>query len=149
MTRILILNGPNLSTLGEREPEIYGSDRLVQIEERLRTQAESLGVELRLEQTNHEGRLIDLLEEERERSAGCVINPGGLSHTSVALADAIRAFPGPVVEVHLSNIHARERFRRVSLTAEAATAIISGLGADGYRVALEALVRMLEERRDR
>jgi 3-dehydroquinate dehydratase-2 len=143
MTRILVLNGPNLGTLGSREPEIYGSDTLADIEAGLRRRAAELGVDIRLEQSNHEGALVDLLEEERARADGCIINPGGLSHTSVVLADALRAFVHPVVEVHLSNIFAREPVRRVSLCAEAAAAVISGLGPRGYMLAMDGLVGML------
>jgi 3-dehydroquinate dehydratase-2 len=143
MTRILVLNGPNLASLGRRDPQLYGSATLADIEARLRRRAAELGVELRCEQSNHEGVLIDLLEAERESAEGCIINPGGLSHVSVALADALRTFGRPVIEVHLSNIHAREPFRRTSLTAEAALGVITGLGADGYGLALDALARLL------
>ncbi|HYA01146.1 MAG TPA: type II 3-dehydroquinate dehydratase [Candidatus Binatia bacterium] len=141
MTRVLVLNGPNLAALGRREPEVYGSATLVEIEASLRRQAEQLGVELRFEQRNGEGELIDVLEEESGRADAVVINPGALSHTSVALLDALRAFTGPVVEVHLSNTFAREPYRRVMLTAEAADAVILGLGADSYGVGLDAAVR--------
>lgn len=144
MTRVLLLNGPNLGTLGTRETEIYGTATLAEIEAMVRERAAGLGVELRSEQSNHEGALVDLLEAERSGADGCIINPGGLSHTSVALADAIRAFGKPVIEVHLSNIHAREPYRRVSLSAEAATGVIAGLGASGYLLALDGLVKMLE-----
>ncbi len=144
MTRVLLLNGPNLGTLGTRETEIYGTATLAEIEAIVRERAAGLGVELRSEQSNHEGALVDLLEAERSGADGCIINPGGLSHTSVALADAIRAFGKPVIEVHLSNIHAREPYRRVSLSAEAATGVIAGLGASGYLLALDGLVKMLE-----
>ena len=143
MTRILVLNGPNLGTLGSREPEVYGTETLADIEAALRARAAELGVEIRLAQSNHEGAIVDLLEEERSRADGCIINPGGLSHTSVVLADAVRAFAHPVVEVHLSNIFAREPVRRVSLCAEAASAVITGLGARGYMLALDGLVGML------
>jgi 3-dehydroquinate dehydratase-2 len=143
MTRILVLNGPNLGSLGRRDPHLYGSATLAGIEACLQRRAGELGVELRCEQSNHEGVLIDLLEDEREASQGCIINPGGLSHVSIALADALRTFARPVIEVHLSNIHAREPYRHTSLTAEAARGVIAGLGADGYRLALEALTRLL------
>jgi 3-dehydroquinate dehydratase-2 len=144
MTRILLLNGPNLASLGEREPDVYGSVTLAQIEGAVRERAASLGLEVRCEQTNHEGAMVDLLEAERGRSAGCIVNPGGLTHTSVVLADALRGFDGPVVEVHLSNILAREPLRRVSLSAEAAVAVISGLGVHGYVLAVEGLAKLIQ-----
>jgi 3-dehydroquinate dehydratase II len=148
MTRILLLNGPNLASLGEREPEIYGSVTLAEIEAAVRDRAASLSLEVRCEQTNHEGAMVDVLEAERGRSAGCIVNPGGLTHTSVVLADALRGFGGPVVEVHLSNILAREPFRRVSLSAEAAVAVIAGFGLHGYVLAVEGLAKLVENRPD-
>jgi 3-dehydroquinate dehydratase II len=146
MTRILLLNGPNLASLGEREPEVYGSVTLTEIEAAVMDRGRALGLEVRCEQTNHEGVMVDLLEAERGVSAGCIVNPGGLTHTSVVLADALRSFDGPVVEVHLSNILAREAYRRVSLSAEAAIAVISGLGLHGYVLAVEGLAKLLEDR---
>lgn len=143
MSRVLLLNGPNLGTLGQREPEVYGTTTLAEIEAAMQRRAGRLGIELRAAQSNHEGELVDILESERSQADGCVINPGGLAHTSVVLADAVRSFGHPVIEVHLSNIHAREPYRRVSLCAEAATATVSGLGAWGYVLALEALARIL------
>jgi 3-dehydroquinate dehydratase-2 len=145
MTRILLLNGPNLASLGEREPEVYGSVTLAAIEAAVRDRAASLGLEVRCEQTNHEGAMVDVIESERGRSAGCIVNPGGLTHTSVVLADALRGFDGPVIEVHLSNILAREPFRRVSLSAEAAVAMISGLGLHGYVLAVEGLAKLIKD----
>jgi 3-dehydroquinate dehydratase-2 len=145
MTRVLVLNGPNLGTLGTRETDLYGSETLAAIEQRLRERARELAVELRCEQSNHEGALVDILEAERRLADGCIINPGGLTHTSVALADGLRAFGKPVVEVHITNIHAREAYRAVSLTAAAATGIIAGLGSAGYLLALEALVGMMHK----
>jgi 3-dehydroquinate dehydratase II len=139
-----VLNGPNLARLGERQPEIYGTVKLAEIEQALRRRAQGLNAELRFEQSNHEGILVDILEEERGRAEACLINPGGLAHTSIVLADAVRSFGHPVIEVHLSNIYAREPERRVSLCAEAATGVVAGLGAWGYLLALDALVRMLD-----
>jgi 3-dehydroquinate dehydratase-2 len=141
MTRILVLNGPNLASLGRREPAIYGGLTLPEIEADLQARAAGLGCELRCEQRNGEGELIGLLEEEAGRADAVVINPGALSHTSVALLDALRAFPGVVMEVHLTNTLAREPYRRVMLTAETADSVILGLGARGYAVALEAAVQ--------
>jgi 3-dehydroquinate dehydratase-2 len=146
MRRILLVNGPNLAALGERQPDIYGAATLADIEAAVTRRGAALGAEVHCVQSNHEGALVDALEAERDRADGCIINPGGLSHTSVVLADALRAFGKPVIEVHLSNIFAREAYRRVSLCAEAAVAVISGLGAQGYMVALESLVTMLEGR---
>lgn len=143
MTRILVLNGPNLGTLGSREPKLYGSATLSDIESQVRERAAALGVILRLAQSNHEGELIDILEAERTRADGCIINPGGLSHTSIALADALRAFERPIVEVHITNVLAREPERRVLLTAAACTGVISGLGVRGYVLALDAIMGML------
>jgi 3-dehydroquinate dehydratase-2 len=146
MTRILVLNGPNLASLGEREPEIYGSATLKDIEAAVRERAAAVGLDVRFAQTNHEGAMVDLLEAERGVSAGCIVNPGGLTHTSVVLADALRAFGGLVIEVHLSNILAREPYRRISLSAEAAVAVISGFGLHGYVLAVEGLAKLLEDR---
>jgi 3-dehydroquinate dehydratase-2 len=148
MTRVLVLNGPNLASLGRREPEVYGGRSLAEIEAELRERAAALDVEIRLEQRNGEGELIELLEEEAGKAGAVVINPAGFSHTSVALLDALRAFPGVVVEVHLSNTFRRESYRRVMLTAEAADAVVLGLGAAGYAIALEAAARMVRESRE-
>ncbi len=143
--RILVLNGPNLGTIGRREPEVYGRVTLAEIHDRLRREAEALGVDMRWELSNHEGALIDIIEEESGLADAVVINPGGLAHTSVVLADALRGFDGPVVEVHLSNILSREEYRRTSHVAAAATAVITGAGADGYVMALQSAVRLAGE----
>ncbi len=148
MTRVLVLNGPNLGTLGRREPEIYGGRTLAEIDTDLRERAAAMGVDIRTEQCNGEGELIDLIEAETGRADALVINPGAYSHTSVALLDALRAFPGVIVEIHLTNTFQRESFRRVMLTAEAADSVILGLGASGYAVALEAAARIVRERRE-
>lgn len=145
MTTVLVLNGPNLQSLGRRETDLYGEATLAEIEELIRRRAQDLGVSVCFEQSNHEGTLVDLLEAGRDSADACIINPGGLSHTSVVLADALRAFGKPVVEVHLSNILRREHYRRLSLTAAAAAGVIAGLGAEGYVLALEAVVQMLRE----
>jgi 3-dehydroquinate dehydratase-2 len=140
---IFILNGPNLYLLGTREPEIYGTDTLDDIAARLHEQAAGLGVELDMRQSNHEGHLIDWLHEAQERGAKAVIlNPGGFSHTSVALHDAIKAITTPVIEVHLSNPEARESFRHIDLVALAARRVIKGEGPRGYALALDAGARL-------
>lgn len=140
--KVLVLSGPNLGRLGRRQPEIYGRTTLAEIHDALAARAAELGVEVRCEQSNSEGALIDLIEAAADRCAALVINPGALAHTSIALADAVRGFPGPVVEVHLSNIMAREEYRQVSHVAAAATAVIVGAGAGGYALALQAAVQL-------
>jgi 3-dehydroquinate dehydratase II len=140
MALVYVLNGPNLNLLGLREPAIYGGMGLAAIEETLHKRAEALGVEVEFRQTNHEGVLIDWIHESREKGAvGVVLNPGALTHTSIALHDAIRAVDLPVVEVHLSNVFAREAFRHHSWVSPVAMGIICGLGPRGYELALEAL----------
>ena len=140
---IFVLNGPNLNLLGTREPEIYGTDTLDDIAVQLVKQADELGVELDIRQSNHEGHLIDWLHEAQSRSAKAVIlNPGGYSHTSVALHDAVKAIATPVIEVHLSDPETRESFRHIDLVALAATKLIKGEGARGYTLALDAAVRL-------
>jgi len=141
--KILVLHGPNLNLLGEREPEVYGRTTLAEIDARLREQAAKRGAQVESFQSNHEGALIDRIQAARRTHRAIVINPGGLTHTSVALRDALVACELPVVEVHLSNIHAREDFRQRSLVAGIALGQISGLGAKGYELALEALLDRL------
>ena len=143
MRKVLIINGPNLNRLGQREPDIYGADTLDDIAARLHAQAGALGVEIDLRQSNHEGHLIDWLHEAADTDVHAVIlNAGGFTHTSVALRDAIAAIPTPVIEVHLSNPAARESFRRRSLIGGVCKGSISGLGADSYRLALDAAARL-------
>lgn len=139
MRRILVLHGPNLDALGTREPEIYGRDSLDDINLRLQRLAQELGCELECLQSQHEGVLIDELHRARGRCDAVVLNPGGLTHTSVALRDAVRAAGVPVVEVHLSNPSAREPFRRDSLVAGAAVGVVQGFGAASYELALRGL----------
>lgn len=140
MKEFLILNGPNLNLLGTREPGIYGSLTLDEIHHRCETLAAELGVSVRCLQSNHEGALIDALHDARNWSAGIVFNPGGYTHTSVALRDAIAAIAIPVIEVHLSNVHAREEFRRHSYVSPVCIGTITGLGWRSYTLALRALV---------
>jgi 3-dehydroquinate dehydratase-2 len=140
---IFVLNGPNLNLLGLREPEIYGSDTLDDIADRLEQRAKGLGVRLDIRQSNHEGHLIDWLHEARLQGAKAVIlNAGGFSHTSVALHDAVKAIALPVIEVHLSNPQAREAFRRRSYVGSVAAGTITGLGGMGYELALDAAARL-------
>jgi 3-dehydroquinate dehydratase-2 len=137
--KVLVLNGPNLGTLGRREPEVYGTSTLADLEALLGKRARDLGVDLRCIQSNHEGGLIDAIEKEGPASDGIIINPGALSHYSLALADALRGSGKPVVEVHISNVFARDPERHKMVTAAAAKGVISGLGFDGYLAALEFL----------
>ncbi len=141
--KILVIHGPNLNLLGEREPEVYGTETLTEIDGRLRAHAQTLGVEMETFQSNHEGEIIDRIQaaarQGADRCDAVIINPGGYTHTSVALRDAVLGAGLPTVEVHLSNIHARESFRRESLLAPVCRGQIVGLGSRGYLLALEAL----------
>ena len=143
-SQIHILNGPNLNLLGAREAHIYGSGTLADIEKLCRAKAERLGFGIVFFQTNHEGALIDAIQKASADAAGIVLNAASLSHTSIGVLDAVRASAPPVIEVHLSNIYAREPFRRRSLLSGAAEGVICGLGATGYAFALEALAERLK-----
>jgi 3-dehydroquinate dehydratase-2 len=138
---ILVIHGPNLNLLGRREPEVYGTQTLADIDRALAAAAKEQGVELDCFQSNHEGELIDRIQQSMGVASGILINPGGFTHTSVALRDALAATGLPIVEVHLSNVYAREEFRQKSFVSAIALGVVSGLGADGYRFGLEALAR--------
>ena len=140
MAALLILNGPNLNLLGVREPEVYGSTTLSDVEAQLDAVAATHGVELRAFQSNTEGELIDALHDARTWATGVIFNPGGYTHTSVALRDAIAGIDVPVIEVHISNVHAREEFRHHSMLSAVCKGVIAGLGVKGYELAHAALV---------
>ena len=148
MPIVFILNGPNLNLLGVREPSIYGRDTLGDIEERCTARAAALGLEIDFRQTNHEGQLVDWIQEARESADGIILNAGALTHTSVALLDALSAAGLPVIEVHLSNIFRRESFRHHSYVSLAANGVICGLGAQGYELALDAIASLIEGESD-
>lgn len=145
--KVLILNGPNLNLLGTREPEVYGTTTLADIEAACHERAKALKIRLECRQSNSEGQLVDWIQEARGSAQGIVLNPGAYTHTSVALLDALRAVDLPVVEVHLSNIHAREAFRRHSYVAQGADGVICGFGARGYLLALDGMAGLLAARR--
>jgi 3-dehydroquinate dehydratase II len=145
MHTILVLHGPNLNMLGKREPEHYGSLSLEEIDSRLIDLGQKLDLHVRVFQANGEGQLIDALHQSRDWAAGIVFNPGGYTHTSVALRDAISAIQLPVVEVHLSNVHAREQFRQTSLIAPVCVGSISGFGWRSYLLGMQALKGILDE----
>jgi 3-dehydroquinate dehydratase-2 len=145
MKRVLfVLNGPNLNLLGEREPAIYGRTTLAEIEKMCATRAKAHGLGLDFRQTNFEGTLIESVHEARKAAAGIVINPAGLSFTSIPLLDALKMFDGPKIELHISNIHQREPIYHHSLVSKTATAVIAGLGPRGYAVAVDAMAMLLE-----
>ena len=134
---ILLVNGPNVNLLGEREPEVYGRTTLAEVETMVRDACAGWNVVVKPFQSNHEGALIDFIQEQRKVARGIIINPGGLSHTSIALADCLRSVTAPAVEVHVSNLHAREEFRRHCVVAPACRGQITGLGVRGYILAAE------------
>ncbi len=143
---VFVLNGPNLNLLGLREPAVYGSTTLADVEAEVRAAGERLGLSIVFRQSNHEGTLVDWLHEARGTAAGVVINPGAYTHTSIALHDAIKAVELPVMEVHISNIFARESFRHHSYVSPVAAGVLCGLGTHGYVLALEALARIVATR---
>jgi 3-dehydroquinate dehydratase II len=144
--KILVLHGPNLNLLGRREPHIYGTMTLSEINERLQVLARELKVQLEVLQSNHEGALIDLLHQRIDEAAGAILNPGGLTQHGVSLHDCIKVMPFPVIEVHISNRHARETWRGHSIISSAARATVEGLGWRSYTAALRALVELVSEK---
>lgn len=141
---VLVLNGPNLNMLGKRQPQIYGSETLPDVEKACRIEALRLGLTVEFAQSNHEGVLVDLIQAAREKNSAIVINAGAYTHTSVALLDALNAAELPAVEVHISNIYKRESFRHRSYISPAAVGVIAGLGTQGYLLALQALAGLLK-----
>ena len=143
MPHVLILNGPNLNLLGQRQPEVYGRETLADVEAACGALARDLGLTVECRQSNHEGALVDMIQAARATAQGIVINPGAYSHTSVAILDALNAFDGRVIEVHISNIHKREAFRHHSHVSSRADAVIAGCGTEGYLFALRRLATLL------
>ena len=143
MKPIYILNGPNLNLLGLRQPEIYGHETLADVAEACAGLAEDLGLTISFHQSNHEGALVDLIQEARAKAAGIIINPAAYTHTSVAILDALHAFDGPVLEVHISNVHKREAFRHHSYVSLRADGVMAGFGTEGYLLALRRAVSVL------
>lgn len=145
MQKVAVIHGPNLNMLGLREPEIYGTENLADLNKKLEKKAAEITLEITIMQSNHEGEIVDFLHQNYQDLAGIIINPGGLTHSSVVLRDAITSVRLPTIEVHISNIYRREDFRKKSITAEAAVAQISGLGAYGYLLALDGLKDILKK----
>lgn len=143
---IYILNGPNLNLLGQREPEIYGRETLADVERRCEAVARESGFQVQMFQSNHEGAIIDTVQEARQAACGIVINPGAFTHTSIAILDALKAFDGPVIECHITNIHRREDFRHRSFVSLRADGVIAGLGVEGYEAAVRHICSLLSPR---
>ena len=143
MTQILLLNGPNLNLLGQRQPEVYGYETLADVVAACTALGRDLGLEVVAKQSNHEGALVDYIHAAREGAAGIVINPGAYSHTSVAILDALNTFDGPVLEVHISNLHRREAFRHHSFVSSRAEGVVAGFGTEGYLMALRRMATLV------
>lgn len=147
MSRLVyVLNGPNLNLLGKRQPEIYGRETLADVEADCLKAAAALGLQLRFHQSNREYELIDWIHEARETAGGIVINPGAFTHTSIAILDALNAFDGVVIEVHISNVHKREEFRHKSYVSLRADGVMAGFGTQGYALALQRVARLLDQK---
>ena len=144
---VYILNGPNLNLLGTREPHIYGSTTLSEVEAVCQQRAKDVGLEISFRQTNHEGQLVDWIQEAIGAAGGIVINPAAYTHTSVAILDALKNFAGPIIELHISNPHQREEFRHRSFVTPVATATLAGFGVYGYRLAVEAMAHLIATRK--
>ncbi|HRE22423.1 MAG TPA: type II 3-dehydroquinate dehydratase [Rhabdaerophilum sp.] len=143
---VFVLNGPNLNLLGKRQPHIYGHETLADVEANCRRTAITEGLEIRFHQSNREYELIDWIHEAREIAGGIVINPAAFTHTSVAILDALNTFEGPVIEVHISNVHKREAFRHHSYVSLRADGVIAGLGTQGYTLALQRVARLIVQK---
>lgn len=141
---VFILNGPNLNLLGKREPHIYGSETLADVEADCRRLAGTFGIDIRFHQSNREYEIIDWIHEARDAASAIIINPAAFTHTSVAILDALKMFEGPVIEVHISNVHQREEFRHHSYVSAVAKAVMAGFGTHGYQLALRHIARLLE-----
>jgi 3-dehydroquinate dehydratase-2 len=141
--KLYVLNGPNLNLLGERQPEVYGTTTLSEVEEMCRKKAADLGVEIEFRQTNSEGELIDWLHEAKREAAGVVLNPAALTHYSLALREAVAAVEIPIIELHISNIYGREPWRAKSVVSAVARGVVAGLGVRGYELAVEALAKVI------
>jgi 3-dehydroquinate dehydratase-2 len=140
---IQILNGPNLNLLGQREPDVYGHTTLADVERACQTLGNDLGLKVALHQSNHEGQIVDWVQQARGSAAGIIINPAALTHTSVAVLDALTMFDGPVIEVHISQVHKREAFRHQSYVSQRADAVMAGFGTHGYELALRHMAHLL------
>ncbi len=147
MSRLIyILNGPNLNLLGKRQPEIYGSETLADVERDCRKHADELKLNLRFHQSNREYELIDWIHESREKAGGIIINPAAFTHTSIAILDALNTCDFPILEVHISNVHKREPFRHHSYVSAIASGVIAGFGTQGYQLALQRMARLIEQK---
>jgi 3-dehydroquinate dehydratase II len=148
MSRLIyMLNGPNLNLLGKRQPQIYGSETLADVEQDCRALAKTLKLDVTFHQSNREYEIIDWIHEARETAGGLIINPGAFTHTSIAILDALNTFDHPVIEVHISQVHKREAFRHHSYVSHRADAVMAGFGTQGYQLALQRVARLLDEKK--